>query len=251
MRIESRRLAVALLLVGWAHVVWAQTADDVVNRSLTAIGGRAALGKLKSRSMIGTIALSTPAGDIAGSIEILNAAPNKSRTLIKADLSALGAGQLVLDQRFDGTSGYALDTLQGNRDITGNQLDNLRNGSFPHPFLNYKEMGVTAQVSGKERVGEREAYVVIFEPPSGSVVRQYIDAETYLPIKVVVKVDVPQLGQEVEQTTEFLDYREVDGIKLPFRLMATSAVQNYTITITKVEHNVRVDEALFSKPGTP
>jgi zinc protease len=251
MRIESRRLAVALLLVGWAHVVWAQTADDVVNRSLTAIGGRAALGKLKSRSMIGTIALSTPAGDIAGSIEILNAAPNKSRTLIKADLSALGAGQLVLDQRFDGTSGYALDTLQGNRDITGNQLDNLRNGSFPHPFLNYKEMGVTAQVSGKERVGEREAYVVIFEPPSGSVVRQYIDAETYLPIKVVVKVDVPQLGQEVEQTTEFLDYREVDGIKLPFRLMATSAVQNYTITITKVEHNVRVDEALFSKPATP
>jgi hypothetical protein len=251
MRIESRRLAVALLLVGWAHVVWAQTADDVVNRCLTAIGGRAALGKLKSRSMIGTIALSTPAGDIAGSIEILNAAPNKSRTLIKADLSALGAGQLVLDQRFDGTSGYALDTLQGNRDITGNQLDNLRNGSFPHPFLNYREMGVTAQVSGKERVGEREAYVVIFEPPSGSVVRQYIDAETYLPIKVVAKIDVPQLGQEVEQTTEFLDYREVDGIKLPFRLMATSAVQNYAITITKVEHNVRVDEALFSKPATP
>jgi zinc protease len=251
MRIESRRLAVALLLVGWAHVVWAQTADDVVNRCLTAIGGRAALGKLKSRSMIGTIALSTPAGDIAGSIEILNAAPNKSRTLIKADLSALGAGQLVLDQRFDGTSGYALDTLQGNRDITGNQLDNLRNGSFPHPFLNYKEMGMTAQVSGKERVGEREAYVVIFEPPSGSVVRQYIDAETYLPVKIVVKVDVPQLGREVEQTTEFLDYREVDGIKLPFGVTATSSVQNYTITITKVEHNVRVDEALFSKPATP
>jgi hypothetical protein len=66
-----------------------------------------------------------------------------------------------------------------------------------------------------------------------------------------VKVDVPQLGQEVEQTTEFLDYREVDGIKLPFRLTATSEVQNYTITITKVEHNVRVDEALFSKPATP
>ena len=67
----------------------------------------------------------------------------------------------------------------------------------------------------------------------------------------MVKVDVPQLGREVEQTTEFLDYREVDGIKLPFRVVATSSVQNYTITITKVEHNVRVDESLFSKPATP
>jgi hypothetical protein len=66
-----------------------------------------------------------------------------------------------------------------------------------------------------------------------------------------VKIDVPQLGREVEQTTEFFDYREVDGVKLPFRLKATSSVQNYTITITKVEHNVRVDEALFSKPATP
>ena len=251
MRVVSRQLTVALLLLVWADAAWAQTADEVVNKSVTAMGGRAALGKVKSRSMIGTITLSTPAGDVAGSIEILNAAPNKTRTLIKADLSALGAGQLVVDQRFNGTSGYVMDSLQGNRDITGNQLDNMRNGSFPHPFLNYKEMGVATQLSGKEKVGAREAFVVIFEPTSGSVVRQYIDAETYLPTKAVVKVDVPQLGQEVEQTIEFLDYRDVDGIKLPFQLKATSAVQNYTIVITKVEHNVRIDETLFSKPAAP
>jgi hypothetical protein len=166
-------------------------------------------------------------------------------------LSALGAGQLVLDQRFNGTSGYAMDSLQGNRDITGNQLDNLRNGSFPSPLLNYKEMGATATLGGKEKVGDREAYALILEPPSGSVVRQYIDAETYLPIRNVLKVDVPQLGQEVEQTIDFLDYREVDGVKLAFELRATSAVQNFTIIMTKVEHNVRIDEALFSKPATP
>jgi hypothetical protein len=251
MRVLSRRLAVALLLLGWVHVVWAQTADDVVDRSLNAIGGRAALGKLTSRSTIGTITLSTPAGDITGSVEVLNAKPNKSRSLIKADLSALGGGQLVRDQRFDGNSGYVMDTLQGNHDITGNQLDNLRSGSFPHTFLNYKERGTTARLAGKEKVGEREAYLIIFDPASGSVVREYLDAETYLPIRMVVKVDVPELGREVEQTTEFLDYRQVDGVKLPFRLKATSSVQNYTITITKVEHNVRIDETLFSKPATP
>jgi hypothetical protein len=241
----------ASLFLALAHVAWAQTAEDVIERSVTALGGRAAHGKLKSRSASGTIVLSTPAGDVKGSIEVLNAAPNKQRTLIKADLSALGAGQLVLDQRFDGSSGYALDTLQGNREITGNQLDNLRNSSFPHPFLNYKELGIAARASGKEKVGEREAHVLVFEPTSGSAVRQYIDTETYLPIKMVMSVEIPQLGREVEQTTEFLDFREVDGIKIPFRLMSSSSVQSFTITLDKVEHNVQVDQTLFSKPASP
>ncbi len=249
MRVVSR-LVLALLFV-WPHVARAQTVDQVVDRCVAALGGRAAHAKLKSRSSIGSITLTTPGGDISGSIEVLNAAPNKVRTLIKADLSSFGAGQLVLDQRFDGTSGYVMDTLQGNRDITGNQLDNLRNGSFPHPLLNYKEMGATARLAGKEKIGERDAYSLSLEPPSGSVVHLYIDAETYLPVKVMVTADVPQLGRELEQTVEFLDYREVDGVKLPFQLKATSAVQNYTINVTKVEHNVRIDEALFSKPATP
>jgi hypothetical protein len=151
MSLLSRRLVVTFLLVGWAPLVRAQTADEVIEKSLTAIGGRAALGKVKSQSITGTITLSTPAGDITGSVEVLNAAPNKSRSLIKADLSALGAGQLTVDQRFNGTSGYVMDTLQGNRDITGSQLEGMRNGSFPHPFLNYKEMGATARLSGKKR----------------------------------------------------------------------------------------------------
>jgi zinc protease len=251
MRVVSKRLAVALLLAVWPHVAWAQTADEVIDRCLNATGGRAALGKLKSRSMTGTITLSTPAGSISGSIDILNATPNKSRSLVKADLTALGAGPLVFDQRFNGTSGYVIDTLQGNREIAGNQLDNLRNGSFPHPFLNYKELGANAKLGGKEKVGDREAYLVIIEPTSGSVVRHYIDAESYLPVRLVVSVDVPQLGQEVELTTEFLDYREVDGVKIPFGSRTTSSVQNFTIIITKVEHNVQIDETLFSKPAVP
>jgi hypothetical protein len=171
--------------------------------------------------------------------------------LIKADLTALGAGPMVFDQRFDGSSGYVIDTLQGNREITGNQLDNLRNSSFPHPFLNDTELGTAAQLSGKEKVGDRDAYVVIFDPTSGSLVRQYIDAESYLPMKMVIKLEVPPVGGEIEQTTEFLDYKEVDGIKLPFRLRSSSTVQNFTITVAKVEHNVKVDETLFSKPATP
>jgi hypothetical protein len=252
MRILSRRLAAVSIVLASAQAASAQTADEVITKSIAALGGRAAFAKVKTRSTVGTITLQTPAGEVTGSVELLNATPNKSRSLIKADLTSLGVGQLVLDQRFNGTVGYALDSLQGNREITGNQLDNLRNNSFPHPFLTYKELGLAVQLAGKEKVGDRDAFVLVFEPTSGSVVRQHIDAETYLPLRSVVKVEVPQLGgRQIEQTTEFHDYRDVDGIKLPFEIRSSSPIQNFTIAITKVEHNVAVDDALFSKPVAP
>lgn len=247
MKSVSRRLVIAVLVLSWGQTASAQTADEIIDRYLEAIGGRAALGKLTSRSTIGTMTLSTPAGEISGPVEILNQQPNKSRTLIKMDLSSLGAGPMIVDQRFNGTSGYVLDSLRGNRDITGNPLENMKNGAFPNPFLGYRERGASVELGGKEKVGEREVYVLIFKPKSGSVARQFIDVESYLPVKLVVKIEIPEVG-EVEQTTEFFDFRDVDGVKIPFIVKATSAIQSFTITIAKVEHNTKIDEALFSKP---
>lgn len=242
------RVLVAVSCLVCVDVALAQTADEVIERSITALGGRAAHTKITSRSSIGSITLSTPAGDIKGTLEVLNAAPNKTRTLIKADLTSLGAGELVVDQRFDGSVGYVMDSLQGNREMTGNQLDNLRNNSFPHPFLRFKDIGTSVKLSGKETLADGEAFVLVFEPTSGSTVRQFIDAETYLPIKSVATVNVPQLGQDVEQTTEFSDYREQDGIKIPFRITSSSSIQSFVVVVDKVEHNVAVDEKLFVKP---
>jgi hypothetical protein len=248
MAIAKGGLVLGLSLLVFTTSASAQTADEVIERCITALGGRAAHAKIKSRATTGTIVFETPAGNIPGSIEVLNAVPNKTRTMVKADLSAVGGGELIVDQRFDGSAGYVLDTLQGNRDITGNQLDNLRSGSFPHPFLTYKDKGTSVKLVGKEKIGDREAYVLLFDPASGSAVRQFIDAESYLPTRLTVTVNVPQLGQDIEQTNDFSDYRDVDGIKVAFHLRSTSSVQNFTVDVTKVEQNVAVDEALFSKP---
>ena len=243
----AMRLAVAVVVLVPANAAWAQTAGELIDKSLAALGGRAAHAKIKTRSMAGTITLATPVGDIPGTIEIVNALPNKVRTVIKADLTSVGAGPLVIDQRFDGQSGYVLDSLQGNREITGNMLDNMRNAGFPHAFLTYKELGIAATLQGKDKVGDRDAYVVVFEPATGSTIRQFIDAQSFLPIRFVMKVNVPQLG-DLEQTTDLADYREVDGIKLPHKITASSSAQSYTVEIAKVEHNAAVDEKQFVKP---
>src|SRR5207244_1817831 len=181
-------------------------------------------------------------------IEIYNKAPNKSRSVIKVDLSQFGAGPVAIDQRFDGSAAYVIDPLQGNRDLTGNQLENLRNGSFPTPMLDYKERGVTATLLPKEKVGGRDAFVLQFAPKSGSPVKNYIDAETFMPMRSVVTVNVPQLNADVESTVEFSDYRAVDGVKIPFQTKLSSSVQNYTVTVAKVEHNAEIDDKSFVKP---
>jgi len=79
-------------------------------------------------------------------------------------------------------------------------------------------------------------------------VRWYLDAESYLPIKSVVKINVPQLGQESEQITELSDFRAVDGVKIAFRSKVITSLQTITINVTKVEQNTNIDPAMFSKP---
>jgi outer membrane lipoprotein-sorting protein len=250
MRFTATTLLLVLFILGGAPAASAQTADEIVEKSLAAAGGREALGKLTSRSTSGTMTVSTPAGDISGTIEVLNQAPNKSRTLITLDLSSLGAGSVVIENRFDGTTGYAMDSMRGNRDITGTQLANLRNAYFPSPLLNYKERGTRIELAGKDKVGDRDAYTLIVTPKDGPVVRMSIDAESYLPDRSVVTVDLPEVGS-VEQTIDFADYRDIDGVKVPFSLKGSSAVQTFFILVKKVEHNVKIDPALFVKPARP
>jgi len=242
-----QRLVLLAFFLGCVQIATAQTADEIIEKHLAALGGRTALNNLKSRSMKRTISGSN-IGDLTGSVEILNGVPNKSRTFVQIDLSDLGLGKFVRDQRFDGTSGYVIDTMQGNRDITGEELDAMKNAQFPSPLLNYKGMGTTVELAGKEKVGDRDAYVLIGKPKAGPVIRYYIDAETYLPIKTVMKVMVPQLGTEVEQTQETSDFKDIDGVKVPFRIKTSSSIQTILVTVTQVEHNKQIDQSLFSKP---
>jgi zinc protease len=249
--IISRRLILVLLLVGAVcncAPLFAQSADEVIEKHLTALGGRPAIEKIKSRVMKGTITLTTPVGNLTGPMETYNQQPNKARTFIQLDLTGVGLGKVIQDQRFDGTTGYVIDTMQGNRDITGDQLEVMKNSSFPNVLLNYKQMGATVELGEKEKVNNRDAFVLIIKPKSGPVARQYIDAETYMPIKTVIKINVPQIGGDLEQTTEMSDFRDVDGVKVPFEVKTSSAIQTVTVKVSTIEHNIPIDPTNFSKP---
>ena len=243
--------AVALFtaLVLWAVPGLAQTADEIIEKHLAAVGGRAALNRLTSRIATGSISLSTPVGELKGTLEVYNKKPNKNRTLINVDATALGGGQIVNDQRFDGTTGYVVDSFNGNRAITGDQLEAMKNGGFPTPLLTYKDAGVTAALSGREKVGGSEAYVIRFTPKSGPAVRVFIDSQSSMLVKTIITVNVPQLGGPVDQVVEFSDFRDVDGIKIPYTTRSSNPLQTTTATLNDVKHNTQIDDSLFARPA--
>ncbi len=238
------------LLAVCAGSVPAQTADELIDKHLAAIGGRDTISKLQSRMETGTMTLSMQGAEVAGTIEVYNKVPNKTRVLIKLDLSAMGAAEMTIDQRCDGETGFQINTLQGDKEITGNQLQNMRNAQFPSPLLNYKETGAKVEVVGKEKIDGRDMIVLQYTPKTGSASRQYFDPETFLITRIVMKMDIPELGGEIEQTTDLSDYRDTDGIKLPFKSKITNPMQLMTITLSKIEHNKPIDDAMFSKPAT-
>jgi len=243
----AKGIFVALVLAGFAAPVVAQTADEIVEKGLAAVGGRAALEKITSRSTTAAMTVSTPGGEFSGAFEGLNQAPNKTRTVITLDLSSVGAGRVVVEQRFDGEHGYVMDSMRGNSEMTAGQVATLRNNIFPSPFLRYKERGTRIGLAGKEKVGDRDAYVLAVTPADGPASRVFLDTETYLPLRGVTTIEMPEMGN-VEQTVEFSDFRDVDGVKVPFVIKGSSAVQTFTIKPSKIEHNVKVDPALLTKP---
>ena len=88
-----------------------------------------------------------------------------------------------------------------------------------------------------------------FTPKAGPASRMFFDSANSMLLKTVTTVNVPQLGTDLEQTVEFSDYRDVDGVKLAFRVRSVNQLQSLTITLAKVEQNTAVDESMFKKPA--
>jgi outer membrane lipoprotein-sorting protein len=107
-------------------------------------------------------------------------------------------------------------------------------------------MGTTLEVLPGETVAGKSMIVLMATPKTGSASRLYVDPDTFLIVRSVATVNVPAMGGDVEQTAEASDYRTVDGVKVPFVTVNATAMQTATITLKTVEHNVAIDDAMFS-----
>ena len=223
------------------------TADQIIEKHLAAIGGREALTKLTSLKATGTFSVDTPMGALGGPLEMLAKAPNKVRTTVRIDVSAVGGpGEMVQEQIFDGTNGWTLNSLQGDQAMSGDELESAKNDFFPTALLKYKDMGVKVELKPAEDVSGKKAHVLTFTPKSGPAETMYFDQETFMLVRSRSTVNSAQMGS-IEQISDPSDYRTVDGVKVAFQLAQAGGGQSIMIKLTKVEHNVAIDDAVFIK----
>src|SRR5262249_5499927 len=150
--------------------------------------------------------------------------------LLELDLSAMGMpDKMVIDQKFDGTNGVSLNSMQGEAEISANQLDNMRNNVFPTSLLTYKQLGYKLELLPKEQVNGKDAFVIRATPKAGSVTKLYFDATSYMLVKSVATINAPAMGGDIEQTSEQSDFRKVDGIMIPFQIVRSDPNQVFTI----------------------
>lgn len=215
------------------------TVDQVLDKYVEALGGKAALEKQTSRSAKGTFEI--PAMGMSGTLRTFDKAPNMTSTNI--DLAGVGAITIV----FNGKQAWQQDPMTGLREMSGPELAMMKiEGEFYAP-LKLKSLYKSVEVKGKEKVGGAEAYLVEALPAEGSPVKMYFDVTSGLLVRREAEQDSPQGKMPTELLLE--EYRVVDGVKIPFVMKTNTPAMSFVIKIEEVKHNIAIDDAKFAKPS--
>jgi hypothetical protein len=103
------------------------------------------------------------------------------------------------------------------------------------------------QLAGMEKIDGRDMWVVAKSTPE-KMVRYDFDSETGLLRRTRTINHTATLP--IPEQIDFEDYRDVDGVKLPFtiRSSAIDTYDSWTRTFTEIKRNVAVDDSLFAQP---
>jgi len=215
------------------------TIDQILDKFVQALGGKAAVEKLNSRVSKGSFEI--PAMGAGGPIEMYAKAPNKNLVIINI------AGFGVVQQGFNGTVAWAQEPTGGLRELSGPELVAAKRDAEFYADIKFKEMYSKMTVKEKTKVGDKDAYLVEAVPTEGAVQKLYFDAQTGLVLRQDREADTPQGKMPIEVYLE--DYRVVDGVKLPFTVKQVTPAFSFTIKLDEIKHNVPVDDAKFNKPS--
>lgn len=217
----------------------APTADDILEKYVQALGGRAAFEKINSRVTKGSYEIvGTP---VKGEQEVYSKAPNMATTT--TTLPGLG----VIKDGYDGQAGWAQDPAEGLRELKGAEHAAAKFDAEFNKEIRYKQLLRQLEVRGSEKVGGREAHVVVGTAEGVGPVKMYFDKQTGL----LSRFDTVREGSRGKEAFEvyFEDYREVDGVRIPFGQRWQTSDFTAVVKLTSVKHNEAIEDAKFKKPS--
>lgn len=208
-----------------------QKAKEVIEKYLTSIGGRESISKIEDRT---TIMRGTAMGQNITMI-VKQKAPNKFRQEIKAGAME----QLVV---FDGEKGI-MNAMNQKMEIKDKELEAIKIEANMEFLLDPESFGIKLSYEGNEKVNGKDAEKVKMILPSGLRWFTYFDKETGIKLKEEKEMQT-QMGL-MNQTLTFDDYKEVEGVKYPYKIVQSIAGQSIDVTVSSIKVNKGLNDDVF------
>ncbi len=207
-------------------------AQQVIDKYITAIGGKEALMKVQDMTM----QMST---EMQGQKLTMT---RRAKGANKSAMSVSMMGQEMMKTVSDGQT--ASRTMQGrSQKLEGKDLDMaIQGGMFPELYFSANK--VTSVLEGTEKVDGKDAYRVKNSTPGGATWTNLYDAATGLKLQTISMQRGPQ--GEVAQTVSYDDYKDVSGVKIPYTIKQPMGPMTMTLVVDKVEVNKGLTDADFS-----
>jgi hypothetical protein len=214
----------------------APTVDDIIAKYLTAAGGADAMKTITSRVMKGAIM----AMGSETAIELYTKAPNKR---VSVSHSSPTSDSYTA---FDGTVGWLGTTGRAPREMAPAEAFAASLDADFYLVAHLKELFPQLRRGRPAEVGGAMCETINATKPGQPAVTFYFDQKTGLLDRMVRYADTP-MGRMPTQI-DYADYREVDGVKTPWRWTLARTDGRFTIQLKEVKNNVPIDDARFAKP---
>jgi hypothetical protein len=213
------------------------TAEQIFDKYYQAIGGTEAIEKLKSRVMTGTLV--TGQGEVG--YTLTQSGPDSVHAVLTTP-------QGVLERALTGTAGWEKSS-RGVRELSEGEVSYIRRYSLLYADLKLKDQFSRISFGGKQKIDERDVYVVRGTTTAGKRETLFFEVESGLLVRRTNSTVTP-VGTIPEQV-DFADYKEVDGMKLPFTIRFSAVDPSYSGVrkFTQIKLNVPVDPKQFNKPA--
>ncbi|MGB1032380.1 MAG: M16 family metallopeptidase, partial [Flavobacteriales bacterium] len=207
-------------------------AADVVNAYINAIGGADKIGKVKTLTQVGEMAMGPM------SVEM-------TQKLVTGEkfYMSIAQGPMVFSETvYDGKKGSNSQMGQS-APMTPEELEEMKMRTDLVAELTPEKYGITNTLKGIGIHNDEEVYVVESVDAYESVTTEYYSIATGLKVRSASTESTPE--GDIVLSTEFADYREVKGVKFPFQVTQMAGPQTFVVTYSSIKVNPKLSNSDF------
>lgn len=219
----------------------AQTVDEIINKYITAIGGKDKLNSIKTLYYESSI--DVMGNEATSTTYIINGKGMKSET----DFNGQKIVQVVTEN-----GGWMINPMMGQTTAGELPKDQMKGSQSQYTMggglLDYAAKGNKVELVGREDVSGVSTYKIKLTTKDSAIINYFIDPTTYYVSKVVSTISAQ--GQDAETSIIFSNYQKTDFGYVHSMKQELSLPQGISLTITtkKVEINKDIDPKIFEMP---